>query len=245
MDVLTSKLSALADTLLPLPRLPPAVQPVADKALVALGPALGLAMRAMRIMGGEPAGDVPVPAALDVASHYLSAGLASDALPFRLHHVDLGALPFARAVLVIALAPLIWNIIARTEFYTRIISRVVGRQLGAYALAVWIFGFSMYRDVLFVAAIESQPRVDWLGDHKLVALGGALYVVGIVLVLTSMARLGITGTYLGDYFGILMDAKVESFPFSVVDHPMYDGATMCFLGTAILYVSSFVASTLH
>jgi phosphatidylethanolamine/phosphatidyl-N-methylethanolamine N-methyltransferase len=50
-----------------------------------------------------------------------------------------------------------------------------------------------------------------------------------------MWALGITGTYLGDYFGILMPAKVTSFPFNVTDAPMYYGSTMSFLGTSILY----------
>jgi methylene-fatty-acyl-phospholipid synthase len=50
-----------------------------------------------------------------------------------------------------------------------------------------------------------------------------------------MYALGLTGTYLGDYFGILMDAKVTSFPFNVTDAPMYYGSTLSFLGTAILY----------
>ena len=47
--------------------------------------------------------------------------------------------------------------------------------------------------------------------------------------------LGITGTYLGDYFGILMDHRVTSFPFNIIDAPMYYGSTLSFLGTAILY----------
>jgi len=50
-----------------------------------------------------------------------------------------------------------------------------------------------------------------------------------------MWALGITGTYLGDYFGILMDHMVTGFPFSVTDAPMYYGSTMSFLGTAVLF----------
>jgi phosphatidylethanolamine N-methyltransferase len=50
-----------------------------------------------------------------------------------------------------------------------------------------------------------------------------------------MWALGITGTYLGDYFGILMDSMVEGFPFNVTSAPMYYGSTMSFLGTAIWY----------
>lgn len=48
-----------------------------------------------------------------------------------------------------------------------------------------------------------------------------------------MWALGITGTYLGDYFGILMDDMVTGFPFNVTDAPMYYGSTMSFLGSAL------------
>ena len=57
--------------------------------------------------------------------------------------------------------------------------------------------------------------------------------MGNLLVLSSMYALGITGTYLGDYFGILMEEKVGSFPFNVTDAPMYYGSALSFLGTAI------------
>lgn len=50
-----------------------------------------------------------------------------------------------------------------------------------------------------------------------------------------MYALGVTGTYLGDYFGILMEKKVEGFPFNVTDAPMYWGSTLSFLGTALYY----------
>lgn len=58
---------------------------------------------------------------------------------------------------------------------------------------------------------------------------------GNVLVLTSMWALGVTGTYLGDYFGILMDEMVTGFPFNVTSAPMYWGSTMSFLGTALWF----------
>lgn len=50
-----------------------------------------------------------------------------------------------------------------------------------------------------------------------------------------MYALGVTGTYLGDYFGILMDAKVTGFPFNVSEAPMYHGSTLSFLATALWY----------
>ncbi|EPQ67348.1 Bgt-843 [Blumeria graminis f. sp. tritici] len=62
-----------------------------------------------------------------------------------------------------------------------------------------------------------------------------LVISGNILVISSMWALGITGTYLGDYFGILMDEMVTGFPFNVTDAPMYYGSTMSFLGTALFF----------
>lgn len=56
-----------------------------------------------------------------------------------------------------------------------------------------------------------------------------------MLVLSSMWALGVTGTYLGDYFGILMDEMVTGFPFDVTGSPMYYGSAMSFLGTALWF----------
>lgn len=52
-----------------------------------------------------------------------------------------------------------------------------------------------------------------------------------------MYQLGITGTYLGDYFGILMPYMVTGFPFNVTGAPMYWGSTCSFAGTALLHHS--------
>lgn len=56
-----------------------------------------------------------------------------------------------------------------------------------------------------------------------------------MLVLSSTYALGITGTFLGDYCGILMDHMVTGFPFNICDAPMYYGSTLSFLGTALVY----------
>lgn len=62
-----------------------------------------------------------------------------------------------------------------------------------------------------------------------------MFVIGQVFVVTSTYALGITGTFLGDYFGILMDHRVEGFPFNVLRDPMYVGSTLCFAATALWY----------
>jgi phosphatidylethanolamine/phosphatidyl-N-methylethanolamine N-methyltransferase len=48
-----------------------------------------------------------------------------------------------------------------------------------------------------------------------------------------MWALGVTGTYLGDYFGILMETRVTGFPFNVCPWPMYLGSWFCFVAVAV------------
>lgn len=72
------------------------------------------------------------------------------------------------------------------------------------------------------------------------------YIVGgfgSLLVLTSFMRLGITGTYCGDYFGIQMEKRVTNFPFNICEDPMYLGSTLNFLSVAI-FKQSFAGLTL-
>ena len=67
------------------------------------------------------------------------------------------------------------------------------------------------------------------------AAGYALVALGNILVISSTWQLGITGTFLGDYFGIVMDSMVTGFPFNITNAPMYYGSTMSFLGTALIF----------
>jgi phosphatidylethanolamine N-methyltransferase len=89
--------------------------------------------------------------------------------------------------------------------------------------------------VLYERALRQQPTLDILLSPPFQYAAYALLAAGNILVVSSMWALGLTGTYLGDYFGILMNEKVTSFPFNVSDSPMYYGSTMSFLGTAILF----------
>jgi phosphatidylethanolamine/phosphatidyl-N-methylethanolamine N-methyltransferase len=58
-------------------------------------------------------------------------------------------------------------------------------------------------------ALEEQPKVQLLPEQYATVVPVALIAVGQLFVLTSTWALGITGTFLGDYFGILMDHRVE------------------------------------
>ncbi|GAA5876457.1 hypothetical protein JCM1840_005544 [Sporobolomyces johnsonii] len=135
--------------------------------------------------------------------------------------------------------PLFWNIVARQEYNHKILTKLAfGKPYwGCYALAVTIFSLGILRDHLYQTALSEQPTHPLLHYTEFKLLAAVLFAVGGVLVVSSMWALGVTGTYLGDYFGILMDEKVESFPFNVTSNPMYYGSTLSFLATALWYES--------
>ena len=98
-----------------------------------------------------------------------------------------------------------------------------------------IFSLGLLRDFLYERALRDQPTHPLLVGKTPTYDAYALIGIGNLLVISSTLRLGITGTFLGDYFGILMDSMVTGFPFNVTSAPMYYGSTMSFLGTALLY----------
>ncbi|CAF9909887.1 Phosphatidyl-N-methylethanolamine N-methyltransferase [Imshaugia aleurites] len=138
------------------------------------------------------------------------------------------------SALAIAFNPTFWNIVARQEYHNKTLTRLFnGNSLRAcYALAITIFGLGLFRDALYERALRHQPFIPAY-HHPYIAY--VLFAIGNTLVLTSYYALGITGTFLGDYFGILMDEPVTGFPFNITGAPMYWGSTMSFLGTSLLY----------
>ncbi|EPS42904.1 hypothetical protein H072_3174 [Dactylellina haptotyla CBS 200.50] len=149
---------------------------------------------------------------------------------------------FSQQTLLIAVAsilfnPVFWNIAARSEYHNKVITKLAfgNPYYGCYLLAITIFSLGIFRDALYERALQDQPSLDVLTTPVARLIAAGLFASGNVLVITSMWALGLTGTYLGDYFGILMDHKVESFPFNVTSAPMYYGSTMSFLGTAIWF----------
>ena len=90
------------------------------------------------------------------------------------------------------------------------------------------FFFSRYSECL-----SHQPVMVQLDNDLIKGFSGILFLFGNVLVVSSMWALGVTGTYLGDYFGILMKSRVTGFPFNFTNHPMYYGSTMVFFSTAL------------
>eukprot|EP00824_Muranothrix_gubernata_P007999 TRINITY_DN20216_c0_g1_i1.p2 TRINITY_DN20216_c0_g1~~TRINITY_DN20216_c0_g1_i1.p2 ORF type:complete len:217 (+),score=23.32 TRINITY_DN20216_c0_g1_i1:194-844(+) len=144
-------------------------------------------------------------------------------------YIDFSQFSLQFALFVICLAPLIWNVLARMEYRTHILTKWVGmgnRHVACYGLALYIFSFSSFRDYSMAKAMEDQPRADVLGSETVQFVAKILFGAGSILSLASFFRLGITGTYLGDYFGILMEGMVTGFPFNVTPHPMYHGSVM-------------------
>ncbi|KAL2011796.1 hypothetical protein VTN00DRAFT_4514 [Thermoascus crustaceus] len=156
---------------------------------------------------------------------------AQTALEFLTNYVDFSQKSLQVSALSIAFNPIFWNIVAQTEYRKHYLTRIFGSPYyGCYFLAVTIFSLGILRDHLYNQALNDQPVYEPI-HQPLVAY--VLFAIGNVLVLSSMWALGVTGTYLGDYFGILMDAPVTGFPFNVSGAPMYWGSTLNFLAVAL------------
>nr|XP_042140053.1 phosphatidylethanolamine N-methyltransferase isoform X2 [Peromyscus maniculatus bairdii]XP_042140054.1 phosphatidylethanolamine N-methyltransferase isoform X2 [Peromyscus maniculatus bairdii] len=172
---------------------------------------------------------------------------------------------FVAAVFTIVFSPLFWNVhrgrsssgqsvagglfppvhsplarpqVARWEQRTRKLSRAFGSPyLACYFLGSSILLLNVLRSHCFTQAMMSQPKMEGLDNHATYFLGLVLLGGGIVFVLSSFFALGFTGTFLGDYFGILKEARVTTFPFNVLDNPMYWGSTANYLGWALMHAS--------
>lgn len=142
------------------------------------------------------------------------------------------------AVVGIAGSPIIWTIIARNEYRNKTMTKMFGgKYQGCYVLAAWIFLSSLGKDYLFSLAVDANSQYTLSSDPNTISalwyIGSTLAITGGFLVVAAFYRLGITGTYLGDYFGIYMNARVTAFPFNVFENPMYLGSTTSFLGIAL------------
>ncbi|XP_039990997.1 phosphatidylethanolamine N-methyltransferase isoform X2 [Xiphias gladius] len=152
-----------------------------------------------------------------------------------LKHIDLHDSSFCIAVIAIIFNPLFWNVMARWEHHTRTISRLFGSPyLACYCLGFVIILLNVYRSHSMTVAMKAQARWEVMDRTDVFYTGVALMVLGTLLVVSSFLALGFTGTFLGDYFGILMDEKVTGFPFNIIENPMYWGSTANYLGLALI-----------
>eukprot|EP01156_Anaeramoeba_ignava_P016441 Anaeramoba_ignava/a622319_8.p1 GENE.a622319_8~~a622319_8.p1 ORF type:complete len:206 (-),score=55.03 a622319_8:113-730(-) len=161
-----------------------------------------------------------------------------------------------KSIMTIFLAPTLWNIISRFEYKTRILTKIFrSNERACYAFFVFVFSFSSYRDFLFYRAVGDQMKLDQYSSTSITTLGTILMTTGFILVVAASSALGIIGTYCGDYFGLYFDEKITSFPFNILEHPMYFGSTSIFFGysiymrspaglllSCIVYVCYFIAS---
>ncbi|XP_070783386.1 phosphatidylethanolamine N-methyltransferase [Enoplosus armatus] len=145
---------------------------------------------------------------------------------------------FCIAVITIIFNPFFWNVVARWEHRTRRLSRLFGSPyLACYCLGFVIILLNVYRSHSITVVMKAQARWEVMDRTDVFYTGVALMVQGTVLVVSSFLSLGFTGTFLGDYFGILMDEKVTGFPFNITENPMYWGSTANYLGLALIGAS--------
>ncbi|KAF7652437.1 hypothetical protein LDENG_00096660 [Lucifuga dentata] len=125
--------------------------------------------------------------------------------------------------------------VARWEHRRRSLSRLFGSPyMACYSLGFIIILLNMYRSHSMIVVMKAQSRWELMAKMEIYYTGVALMLLGTLLVLSSFLALGFTGTFLGDYFGILMDEKVTGFPFSIMENPMYWGSTANYLGLALM-----------
>ncbi|XP_031655239.1 phosphatidylethanolamine N-methyltransferase isoform X7 [Oncorhynchus kisutch] len=152
-----------------------------------------------------------------------------------LKHIDVYDPRFCVAVIAIIFNPFFWNVVARWEHRTRGLTRLFGGPyLACYCLGTLIILLNVYRSHSMTVAMKAQARWEVMASPEVFYAGAALMALGSVLVVTSFLALGFTGTFLGDYFGILMEEKVKGFPFNVTENPMYWGSTANYLGLAFI-----------
>ncbi|XP_030631124.1 phosphatidylethanolamine N-methyltransferase [Chanos chanos] len=153
-------------------------------------------------------------------------------------YIDVTDPRFCVAVIAIIFNPFFWNVVARWEHRTRGLTRLFGGPyVACYSLGFLIILLNIYRSHSITVAMKAQPRWEVMDNTQLFYTGAAFMAVGSLFVISSFLALGFTGTFLGDYFGILMEQKVTGFPFSVMDNPMYWGSTANYLGLAIMNAS--------
>jgi len=151
---------------------------------------------------------------------------------------DLWEWPTLSACIVVMLNPVFWNGISRLEFYTGVISKAAGGPRKAVVLiAMAIAGGTYVRTQFFNQAMENHANCSYLDGLMFDVIGYIFIIVGQTLTISSAWSLGFFATFMGDYFGILLDKRVTGFPFNILDDPMYTGSFLTYLGLAFKHGS--------
>lgn len=142
------------------------------------------------------------------------------------------------ACIVVMLNPLFWNAVSRLEYYTHVVSKVAGGpRRGVTLLATGVLSFNYLRTLLFHKAMDHHAICEPMQSTFFNAVGYLLLVIGAILVISSGYQLGFSGSFMGDYFGLLLEEKVTNFPFNIVDDPMYVGSGLIYLGFSFQHAS--------
>lgn len=76
---------------------------------------------------------------------------------------------------------------------------------------ILLFSLGFIMEPSYHLALLDQPQKALLPEEYKTIVPAVLFIIGQAFVVTSTWALGITGTFLGDYFGILMDHRVEGY----------------------------------
>ena len=143
-----------------------------------------------------------------------------------------------RACIVVMLSPLLWNGVSRLEFYTGIVSKAAGGPRKAVVLLAVAIAMGTYlRTRFFYQVMETHAICSYLDGLLFDVLGYIFIIIGQLFTFSSAWRLGFFAVFMGDYFGILLDKRVTSFPFNVLDDPMYVGSVLTYLGFSFIQAS--------
>ena len=153
---------------------------------------------------------------------------------------ELASLDVLVACPLVMLNPLIWNLIVCFEYKTRAVSRLCGGpRPGVVVLACLLLTTNFLRILFFHYMATRGTKLQFLDDSfGAKAAGYLVFSVGVILILSSFWRLGFFNTFFGDYFGILLDARITGFPFNIVDNPMYWGTFLTYVGDSLLHASA-------
>ena len=142
------------------------------------------------------------------------------------------------ACVIVMINPLFWNIVSRYEYKTRTVSKVLGGpKRGCAALGACILTLNYLRTATFHNTVDQYGYWEPLNNDVVEALGYLIVAAGSLLVISSSWKLGFFVSFMGDYFGLLLNSKVTGFPFNVVNDPMYFGSGLVYLGLALQHAS--------
>lgn len=139
----------------------------------------------------------------------------------------------------IIMNPLVWNIVARNEYHNKTLTHIFKSKYKAcYFLAFVIIIAGFFRAYLFNKVLNSQPSIKEIKNIPYIyEIAISLHIISFSLTIPAYWKLGFTGVYLGDYFGILLDEKVEGYPFNAVENPIYVGSTLNHLAESLMHAS--------